>query len=170
MGVAATVAVDNHLDTLGERFLLDTSLVGPRAVEMAEPYLATTDGEHAGGKLRQGDGVLLAIGDVGPRLYHINIGTRLVIDTDGGGVLGVAEREGGEVTLLTDSGEVELGGHVAVGMAQGDGSGRLGPHAIGGIDVETTIGRSGQGGELGGTEPGAEIDVLGLVAFVGIDD
>ena len=73
MGVASAIVVaDDELARL--QFLVrELSLVSPSAREMAHPYIATADRKHGRSEGGEGDGTLLAIGDLGPRLDHIYI-------------------------------------------------------------------------------------------------
>ena len=168
--VACTIAVDNHFYTLLQWLLFQTAFVGPRTIEMAQPYFAAADGQHARGKLRQRDGLLLAVGNLRPCLNHIDLRTNLVADIDGGGILRILQGDACHVTLLLHARDVELGGEVAVSMAYGNGSRRLRIHAVRRIDVHATIDRSRKCCQFCGVKLRAKINILGLVPLVGLND
>ena len=49
---------------------------------MTEPYVATTDRQHGGGKSRQRDSLLLVIDNLRPSLYHILLRIGFVFQVD----------------------------------------------------------------------------------------
>ena len=73
VGVACSVLVLDDLQTRLQQFFGNSSLVSPRAVEMRQPYLTATDGQTGRSKGRQGDGLLLTVGDFSPSLNHVHV-------------------------------------------------------------------------------------------------
>ena len=79
MRVASAVSVDNDLLARCQRLLAQLGLVGPRAVEVAHPYVAATDGQHGRGKSGQCHCLLLVVRDFRPCLNHVFLNVRFVV-------------------------------------------------------------------------------------------
>ena len=138
--VAGAVVVDYRLDAGAQRLLHEVGLVGPRAGEMAQPYVAAAHGQICRGIAAQGDGAALAVGDLGPGVYHVGAGIGAVTQGYVDRILAVAHTYGGDgqavgvgISVGGDYGGVE--GHVAVGMGDGYRRGGLCDEAVGGIGV-----------------------------------
>ena len=71
MSVAGTITVANCLQTACQRFLCHVSLGSPVAMQMRQPYVATTQRQMAGIEAFQRNGLLLTIGNLRPRLDDV---------------------------------------------------------------------------------------------------
>ena len=171
MRVTCAVLVDDDLLAGRQRFLHQAALVGPRTIEVAQPHVTAAYGQHGRRKGGQRDGLLLAVGHLGPGLNDILLEVGFILQFHREGIDGVFERNtGDEIPLVHDLALLvvvadERCRHVAVGMAycQSGFSGSI--QAVGGIGLHASVDRLLKVLQLLCTQSLAEIDVLRLLPF-----
>ena len=124
MRIANAVFILYHEHTWLQRFFAPPAFVGPRAVEMRHPYVASSYGQAARVVAEESDGFLLCMAYLSPSLDHIDIIVCTIANIDKERHLLVfhLHHVDSSVSLLSGlgAGDLQLQSHVAVCMSHGE--------------------------------------------------